>query len=186
MQNNISNNRSLTEQSLKQKYNSARLNLLLVVLFSAINLLLLVTKSNTYFLFSASVPYLLTDLGMFLCGMYPADYYTGDLAGFQTLPSVVFYVMLAIAVIILLLYLVSYLLSKKSVGWLSFSLVFFCLDTVGMFLYFGIALDMIIDIVFHVWVIVILVQGIRAHYQLKNLPPEPQIEEPVAENTDTE
>ena len=186
MQNNTSSNRTFTEQSLNQKYGSARFNLLLVVLFSAINLLLLVTKSSTYFLFSASIPYMLTDLGMFLCGMYPADYYTGELEGFQALPSVVFYVMLAISIVILLLYLVSYLLSKRRVGWLIFSLVFFALDTVGMFLYFGIALDMIIDIAFHIWVIVILVQGIRAHYQLKNLPPEPQIEEPVTENTDAE
>lgn len=177
MKNSLLDNRSVTEQSLKQKYNNARNNLLLVIIFSVINIVLLVANINSYFLFSASVPYMLTDIGMFLCGRYPAEYYTGELEGFQALPSAVFYVLLAIAVITLLLYFLAFLLSKNGkVGWLIFSLVLFSLDMGVMFMYFGIALDMILDMVFHIWVIVILAIGIRAHYKLKDLPTKPQAE----------
>ena len=58
-----------------EKYNKGIHNLLLVVGFTVINILLLVTNANTYFLFSAFVPYLLADYGMYYTGMYPEDYY---------------------------------------------------------------------------------------------------------------
>ena len=30
----------------------------------------------------------------------------------------------------------------------------------------------LMDIVFHIWVLVILIQGVSAHYKLKKMPPE--------------
>ena len=174
MQDLHSNNRSLEEPILRHRYNNARNNLLLVVLFSTINLILLIADSYTYFLFSASLPYMLVDLGKFVCGMYPPDFYTGELEGFMALPQSVFWVMVVLAVFAILLYLISYLFSKNGKGgWLIFALVFFGLDTVGMFLYFQIGLDMILDVLFHVWVLVILTAGVLAHGKLKKLPPEP-------------
>ena len=160
-------------QLLENKYLAARSNLLLVLLFTVINVVLLITQSNTYFLFSASIPYMLVDLGMFLCGLYPEELYTGELAGMEFLPSTVFTVMLIMAIAMLALYFIAWLLSKKQkVGWLIFALVLFSIDTVGMFVYFGISLSMILDIVFHGWIIGILAVGISAHYKLKNLPEE--------------
>ena len=53
------------------KYNSSIANLLLVVAFSVINIVLLVTNANTYFLFSAFIPYFVVDYGMYFCGLYP-------------------------------------------------------------------------------------------------------------------
>lgn len=164
---------------LENKYLAARSNLLLVLLFTVINIVLLITQSNTYFLFSASIPYMLVDLGMFLCGMYPEELYTGELAGMEFLPSAVFTVMLIMAISMLALYFIAWLLSKKhKIGWLIFALILFSIDTVGMFVYFGISLSMILDIVFHGWIIGILAVGISAHYKLVNLPkeePEPEI-----------
>ena len=55
-------------EQLANKFMSARHNLLLVVIFTLVNIVLLVAQSNSYFLFSASIPYYLVDLGMFLCG----------------------------------------------------------------------------------------------------------------------
>ena len=63
------------QQVLTNKYMGARHNLLLVVVFTLINIVLLLVQSNTYFLFSATIPYFLADLGMVLCGKYPAEYY---------------------------------------------------------------------------------------------------------------
>ena len=179
-------NHAMSERALNQKYKIARMNLLLVIAFTAINILLLVTQSGTYFLFSASVPYLLTDLGMLFCGMYPPEVYQGELAGFEPFPAPVFYVLLAISIVLILIYLVAFLLSKKRAGWLIFALVFFALDTVAMFLYFGISLDIIIDIAFHIWVIVIFVQGIQAHGKLKELQNAPAPAAPTANEAETE
>ena len=57
------------------RYNGSRINLLLVVLFTVINMILLVSGSNSYYLFSASIPYTITDLARYLCGLYPPEAY---------------------------------------------------------------------------------------------------------------
>lgn len=160
-------------QTLETRIKNSRGNLLLVVAFTVINIILLVTESSTYFLFSAFIPYMLADLGMWYGGMYSpevyGEYYPG--AGYSDLPILT--VFMVIAAIILLLYLVSWIFSKKNrIGWLIFALVFFALDTVGMLLSLELGLDNIIDIVFHAWVIISLAQGIHACAKLKKLPPE--------------
>lgn len=192
---NLSNDTGMQRQALVSKYSAARLNLLLLIVFSAINLLMLATNSGTYFLFSASVPYLITDLGMFLCGMYPEEFYEG-LEGMFFFDKSFFVIMLIISILILVLYLLCWLFSKKNkVGWLIFALVMFSIDTLVMFGYYGFSPDMIVDIILHIWVIVILAMGINAHYKLKKLPKEevmiegeyteiPTDEAPVEETTE--
>ena len=65
-----------------------------------------------------------------------------------------------------------FLSGKGRVGWLVFALVFFIIDTVVMFGYYGISPDMIIDYAFHAAVIVFLAIGIKANRKLESLPPE--------------
>ena len=74
-------------QIAQKRYNIGRLNLLLVALFSLINVILLVCGSYTYFLFSASLPYFLTDLGMFMCGRYPEEFYEGGYQAYSFVDS---------------------------------------------------------------------------------------------------
>lgn len=157
---------------LEMKYTNSRHNLLLVIIFSAINMLLTLFNANMYFLFSASVPLNFTTLGMYYCGKMPAEYYTpGDEAYFLNTSFLI--IMIVLSVIVLALYFLSWLLSQKhKVGWLIFALVFFALDTLYMFYSYGISVDMIIDLVFHAWVLYRLAAGIHAHFKLKNLPPE--------------
>lgn len=155
------------KQTEMNKYNGSRGNLLLVVIATAINVLLLITGSGTYFLFSASVPYVITDLGMYLCGMYPKDAYAGDEV---FLSKGVLAVFVIIAALIVGLYLLCYFLSKKRVGWLIASLVLFCFDTVFMVWNYGINQSFILDYIFHAWVIVSLILGVRAYFKAKKLP----------------
>ncbi len=157
----------------EQKYRSSRMNLLLVVVFTAINLLLLVTNSDTYFLFSAFIPFFISSMGMLLCGRFPEEFYTDGLEDMLFFDNSVFVILLIISVTLTLLYLLAWFMSSKNrVGWLIFALVFFGLDTLGMFFISGISLESIIDIVFHAWVIYYLIIGISVHYKLKKLPPE--------------
>ena len=170
-------------QQLERRYASARMNLLWVVLFTAINIVLLVSNSYTYFLFSAFIPYAIVDYGMIVCGKYPADFY-GDLSQYQFFDTTVLVVLIAVAAVICVLYLLCWIFSKKRrVAWLIIGLVFFALDTVFMLLG-GISADRILDIVFHGWVIISLTGGIIAHSKLKKLPAEEPA--PVAEPVQTE
>ena len=62
------NNKTSERYTLENKYNTTRYNLLLVIGFTLINIVLLVTNSDRYFLFSAYIPYTVATLGMILCG----------------------------------------------------------------------------------------------------------------------
>ena len=157
----------------EQRYRTSRINLLLVVVFTAVNLLLLVTNSESYFLFSAFFPYFITSVGMFACGRFPEEYYADGFEDMAVRDTSFFVVLLIISVVITLLYLLAWIFSSKNrVGWLIFALVLFGLDTVGMFLLNGISLESAIDILFHAWILYYLILGIVSHHKLKNLPSE--------------
>lgn len=163
---------------LETKYKRSRNNLLLVVVFTVINLILLISKSNTYFLFSAYIPYAFVDMGMLLCGIYPAEVYGEEFLNTEFLDPSVFAIFIGIALVVVLLYLLSWIFSKKhKVGWLIFALVFFVIDTVALLVLWGVQMDNIIDIVFHAWVIISLSMGISANLKLKKLPLEEETSE---------
>ncbi len=162
-------------QMLQSRYANACNNVLLVVALTAINIILLATNSNTYFLFSAYIPFALVDVAMVLCGRYPAEFYTGDFAGMEFFPQSVFVIALCIAAVILLIYVLCWVFAKKQkCGWLIAALVLFLVDTVAMFALNGVILDSVFDYVIHVWVIISLVSGIAAFGKLKKLPAEPE------------
>ena len=168
---NDPNSASMQRQILENKFNSSRANLLLVVGFTLVNILLCVSGSGTYFLFSASIPYFIVDLGLLLTGKYPPEFYVGEFEGAAVLDPSASIVFTLIAVCITLIYLVCWFLSKKRRDWLIAALILFVIDTIAMFVLFGISIDMIFDIVFHGYVIWILISGIRANNTLKMLPP---------------
>ncbi len=177
-------------QALQIKYNSARGNLLMVILFTVVNIFLLVTNSNSYFLFSAFVPYILVENGWYYTGKYPTEAYGEYYSEMTFAADSLLYVLVAVAVIILALYLLCWLFSKKQrAGWIVVALVFFALDTVGYLLYafmYGM-LDMssVIDILFHAWVIYYLVGGLVAHAKLKKFPEDAE-ESDIPEVTEDE
>lgn len=147
---------------LHKKVAGARSSLLMVMIFTVVNLVMLLLESGSYFLFSASVPYYLTAFGM---GMdYAAGY--GGVGPFAT-------VGLVISAVVLVWYLLCWLLSKKRPGWLVVALVSFVLDTLallGFSMAFEMMVDNIMDFVFHVWVVVELIQAVSANGKLKKLP----------------
>lgn len=168
MDNNTSN-----KAFLEKRINSARSNLLLVVVFTIINIFLLVFKSETYFLFSAFIPYGLVSFGMILCGMFPTSFYEEIFAKSDFLDPSVFAIFLVIALVIVALYLLSFLLSKNNKpGWLIFALILFAIDTIVMFAFTGFSFDSIIDILFHGWVLLSLSLGVNASIKFKKLPEE--------------
>lgn len=155
-------------------YKGSRHNLLLVLIFTVVNLLSLVAGGSSYWLFSASIPYYLTAFGM---GFDAAvENSLMPVVGTFTVTALV------ISAVILAVYLVCWILSKKHVGLLVTALVMFALDTLAMLgLIFLLQLSIaenLLDIVFHVWVIISLARGLAAHGKLKNMPETVQMPAP--------
>lgn len=178
-------------KKLQTKFNNAKGNLLAAVAFTVINIVLLFVDASSYFLFSIFVPYFITLMAMMVTGKLPAEFYTEEWAGYEFFDTSVFVVVLVIAIVILGLYLLCWFLSKKNkVGWLVFALVIFCIDTLLMLYFQGIS-ESIMDIIFHVWVIVSLTSGIIAYNKLKKLPEEEiveiaEVDESIEENENIE
>ena len=168
---NLSGNGQMEKQVHQSRFNAARTNLILVVAFSLFNLIALATNSGYYFLFSLSIPYLLTDIGMFFTGMYPDEFYTGEYEGMLFADKSLFWGMLIVSILILGIYTLLFFLSKKNDKMLKVALVLFCVDTAVMLLNYG--FSAIVDLAFHVWVIVILAMGVKASKKLKELADEP-------------
>ena len=181
--NSADSSKQYSERELLQnKYNSARTSLLAMIAFTVVNIVLLFIDSSSYFLFSLYVPYILVFMGLLFTGRLPEIFNMEEFAGFEILPDVVLTVMVCLAVVIILLHVICWFFSKKNrVGWLICALVLFSIDTIIMFLMQGVSVDTILDVIFHVWVIVSLVNGIRAHYKLQTLPPEEVIVEATGE-----
>ena len=147
-------------------YNMARYNLLLVVIFSLINVVLCLVGQDTYFLFSAIIPYFIASTGALWGGLYPTEYYTELNMTEADFLSVGFVVACAVAAIVIIaLYFVCWLLSKKHVAFMIIALGLFALDTVLMPILFSISLDWILDYVFHAWVLVSLIIGIVYYFR---------------------
>lgn len=162
---------NMTErQKLTSRYNSARHNILLVIAFTLVNCVLYAVGSSSYFLFSAAIPYYSVMFGLYFTGKMPDEWYDVD---FQPDPDSYLYMCLAIAVVNIAFYALCWFLSKRrGYGWLVATLLVFVADTFAMFYYTGFTSDMIMDFVFHVWVLVSLCSGIIAAINLKKLPEE--------------
>lgn len=166
---------------LESRYVNARFSLLLVVAFTVINLLMRVAQNPAYWLFSANIPYFLTDIGMYFGGIYhnPTE---GMLAsGFGSLGIGFFIAMLAVAILIVAAYFVMWLLSDKGgLGFMIAALSLFGADTLFMLLLplFGLGdinVDFAFDIALHAYVLYALADGIAARMRLAKLPPDAPI-----------
>ena len=167
---------------LESKYKTARYNLLLAVAFTVINVILALTATDYYLLFSAFVPYFMVYMGMVLCGKFPPDFYEVlELELVEAWDSSFLVIMIVLAVIILAMYVLCFVMSGKyRSGWFIVSLVLFAIDTILLLILNGIS-GSIIDILFHAWVIYYLIVGISAVKKLKALPPD-EPADPVAQS----
>ena len=126
------------------RYNIARFDLLLAILFTVVNIVLGELGGGSYFLFSISFPY-----------------YSFDLEDL---------VMAAFAVIVLVFYFLAWLFSKKKTGWMVAALIAFALDCayLGFFSVYVVKnlgeyisyTDFIMDYIIHAWVLISLIVGV--------------------------
>lgn len=147
-----------------QQITNGRGSLLMLLGFSAVNLLLLAVNAGRYFLFSASIPYYLVLFGMVMDTPAGAENYVfGDYAT----------VALIIALAILAMYLLCWIFAKKKYGWLTFAAVLIVLDTVGLLLITFTMLENpmenIMDILFHAYLCYLMIRGAMAVRKVKHM-----------------
>lgn len=145
-----------TPQKLRQRYAAARGNLLAMLIFTVVNIILLFTPVDLMMLFSAAVPYYGVALGVFM-----------------EIPVFLIFT-LVVAAIILVLYLLCWIFSKKHVAWMIVALVLFAIDTLMLIPATLLLLETppILDFVFHALVLYYLILGTISGCRLKNMPAE--------------
>ena len=126
------------------KYNNSRLSILLLFIFSVINIFSISTL-GTYFLFSAYLPQVLISLA----------YLDPSLTS----------VMVILSILYILPYLLCYIFSKKKAGWMVAALVLFSVDSlvflIDFFAYLAAGdLSFIIDLIFRIYVFASLIIGV--------------------------
>ena len=110
---NFTDDPKIQRQALASRYSAARMNLLLFIIFSAVNTVLLAAGTNLYFLFSASIPYLIVKIAKLYCGLLPAEYYGEEYAEMVFADKSFFAVSIVIAFLVLAIYFICWLFSKK-------------------------------------------------------------------------
>lgn len=175
--------------TLYTRYSAARMNLLLVVIFTVLNIITLMMGTGQL-LFTAAIPYKIVEIGKVFCGFCSEEYYKE--AGITPLfdkPLIALFI--AIALLIVALILLCWLFSKRRGAdkWLGFALALMSADTMVAFL-FGTPSTMLVDMIFHLLIIVLLFSGIGAYKKLRALPrendPEKYPEEEYTENAECE
>ncbi len=158
-----------------RQYASSRTNLLIMIALTVISCVTLLT-GDVYFMFSAYLPIMCTNL-IELFVMERATSYMPQVI------DILIAAMVVVAVVSLIVYLLCWIFSKKHVGWLIAALVFFAIDSVVLLLDMvgvGFSTDMILDVLFHAYVMYYLVSGVVAGIKLRTMPVEPVMEiEPI-------
>lgn len=152
---NVQNTSTTPRQVAQQKYDSARSNLLLMLILTVVNIVLLFTGSSTMMLFSATIPYFALTIGIFM-----------EDAAVLTMCGI-------IAAVPIILYLLSWIFSKKQYAWMVTALVLFIIDTAVMIFMYVSAQEFssaMLDILIHVWVLYYLILGVANGKKLKTLP----------------
>ena len=144
-------------EEVEMKYKRSRANLLLVTIVSVVNLFTL-ALNGSYFLFSASIPAIPVELAM-------------PMTEEEVVVFSDFIVPIIIGIILTVPYLLCWVFSKKRAGWMIPALVFFSFDCLYLFLLATIdPTAVIIDILFHAWVMFYLITGVINGFKLKKMP----------------
>ncbi len=166
MMNNANMQQDPTLIIAENKVRIARANLLLVIGITLLNVLMAAFKSETYLLFSAQFPLFLVYVGL----------------GFENATALI--VSSVMAVVAIIPYFLCWLFSKKHYGWMIGALCYFALDCLFLLLLFD--FTMIVDLLFHAWIVYYLIIGIKYGHMLKEYENKPHESAPVYEGVATE
>ena len=157
-----------TREGLQRTVLGARRSLGMVILFTCINMAMILTDTDLYFLVSISLPYYLTMMGKGLDNGFLEGAW--DITGTFTVTGLV------LSVGVLLIFAVCWWLSKKHTGALAAALVLFVVDSLALAIFTFALYESpsvnFIDFLFHIMILAEFGYALRAARKLKLLPEE--------------
>ncbi len=177
---------------LTRRATSARMDLILIVALTVLNIVMIFAGTDRYFLFSASLPYYLTFFAMLYTGNMSEgiiDYAANGWTEADFLPGGFLWAAIIFSLIVVGLYTVCFFASKSKKklpdgtaeehffgGWIITATVLFAIDTLvyiaAMVLLFGFEASLLWDLAIHIYVFVTLIMGAVAAIKLEKLKKE--------------
>jgi predicted nucleic acid-binding Zn ribbon protein len=140
------------------KFEKARNNLLTVIAFTVVNLILIAFDAGINFLFSATLPQYIFQLGKVLDSEIGSSIFT--IAG------------LIVAFITIIPYFIFWILAKRARGLILAALIFFGIDSlILLFLILSMEFNFsfLLEIVFHGWILYYLINGVIAWFKMRDV-----------------
>jgi hypothetical protein len=142
-------------------FEKSRNNLLSVIIFTVINLILTYFDAGVNFLFSATLPQFVLEIGKAM--------------NTEMESNVLIIVGLIIAFIIIIPYFIFWILAKRVRVLILVALIFFSIDSLLLlYLIFNMEFNfsVLLEIAFHVWILYYLINGVKAWYKLRSINTE--------------
>ena len=179
-----------TKEMYQRDLTMSRMNLLLSVIFTVVNLVTVMIGVTTSFFFSASIPHTLSLFFAINCGRFDASYYQSVLeaeygadwktvypnweSAFQFLDSSLFWVVFSFSVAIIIGLFLLWFFSKKHRVCSMITLSFYIVDTLFLvaFSFFVRAggIELILQLLFHLWIVYYAVLSVRAWKGIDTAP----------------
>ena len=158
-------------------------NVLMMIVFTLVNIVLILVNADISFPFSAAVPMYLVLLFSELCGMRSDEFYEANYGSdWQTIEffeSGLFWAVVAIALIMVAIYFVLWYFSKKKKAFTIVLTVLYAIDTLGLLgfctLVYAFDFYAIIDFAFHAWVFYYLILALKAWDGMEYAPSEGEL-----------
>ena len=179
-----------TKEMYQRDLNMSRMNLLLSVIFTVVNLVTVMISITTSFFFSASLPHYLTLFFAINCGRFDPSYYQSVLeaehgadwktlypnweSAFQFLDSSIFWLVFAFSIAIIVGLFLLWFFSKKYRVCSMITLSYYIVDTLFLvaFSFFVGAggIELILQLLFHLWIVYYAVLAVRAWKGIDTAP----------------
>lgn len=180
-----------TKEMYQRDLTTSRMNLLLSVIFTVMNLGMIFLSLDTSFLFSAAIPHSLSLFFAISCGMFDASYYKSVLeaefpngweaefpngweSAFQFADPSLFRIVFAFSIVIVVGLFLLWFFSKKYKVCSMITLCYYIVDSLFLLafsFYIGAGgIDLIFQILFHAWIVYYAVLSVRAWKGMATAP----------------
>lgn len=157
----------IEKKKLNSWYKAGRNSILLIIVFTLFCTSFLLGKKDVEFLFSSSLPFYVSFFGKD-SDVFDARFENIDFLA--TSESRMMFITWVVFVVVICLYFLAWLYSKKEgYGWLVFALVFYLFDTIVIVDNAGFTKWMLMDYLCHGLVLALLARGIYAGIELKKI-----------------
>jgi hypothetical protein len=155
--------RNPSSDLLNRSYNSSLWVVAAFIIGSALNVISLAADLSYFSAFAFTLPYAILEYAVFMCGMYPPEYYEEIEAFTFWHESFYIYMMIAAFAVIAALVVMMILARKRNYKWLIVFMALTVADTLILYLHYGLTFsETILDIIWRVIFMFSLISGVTS------------------------